>query len=161
MKSDDEIQEVVVDGHQWYQGKHAIAFFEKSTLNKFLMGSNDPNLISYTITEDFKGDLSELNIWNKALSSEELMAITNSCGNPEPKPNILNWSEMITISMLTEKNEVQEIGQLCHNSTYNSAIHTIVPHLEDQDGAMLICQILKGHLAYPMSTDEYEKWNSK
>ena len=99
-KSDGKMQEVVVDGQNWYNGTIKPKSYKKSTINQFLVGSVYGEQFSdLSFIVDFQGELSGLNIWNKALTSKTLKKITSSCENPEPIPDVLDWSE-ITSSML-------------------------------------------------------------
>ena len=67
---------------------------ENKTTNEFVLGSNYPHLVKYKEYENFEGEISEFNIWNRSLSSETITKMTKNCGNFEPKPDILNWSQL-------------------------------------------------------------------
>ena len=76
---------------------------------------------------DYTGDLSELNIWGKALPEEEMINMTQNCGKVHPQPDILNWSEIEnSIEELTGKNHTKPVERLC-NSYGNGAKRQVVP----------------------------------
>ena len=75
---------VVVNGQQWSNGIHKIKPFQNISVTQFFMGS------AYKYVENwennFKGELSELNIWSNSLSMKNLKDITNRCGHSKPVP---------------------------------------------------------------------------
>ena len=149
---------VVVDGKQWSNRTHEIKPFQTISINQLFMGT------TYelgAIEDNFKGELSELNIWSYSLSLKHLIDITKSCTHSNPVPDILQWSN-ITNSMLTGNSSHQSvIKQLCSQGIVETSYHKLMPHLQDQDGAMKTCKVLNGQLAYPKTLDEYKSWNSK
>ena len=149
---------VVVDGKQWSNGTHKIKQFQSISLNQFFMGSMYK--LGSLREDNFKGELSELNIWSDSLSMNNLIDITKSCSHPKPLPDILQWLN-ITKSMLTGDNHQRQIKQLCSQGISETTYHKLIPHLQDQDGAMKTCSVLNGQLAYPTTLDEYKSWNSK
>ena len=149
---------VVVDGKQWSNGTHKIKQFQSISLNQFFMGSMYK--LGSLREDNFEGELSELNIWSDSLSMNNLIDITKSCSHPKPLPDILQWLN-ITKSMLTGDNHQRQIKQLCSQGISETTYHKLIPHLQDQDGAMKTCKILNGQLASPKTLDEYKSWNSK
>ena len=85
-----------------------------------------------------------------------LIDITKSCSHPKPLPDILQWLN-ITKSMLTGDNHQRQIKQLCSQGISETTYHKLIPHLQDQDGAMKTCKILNGQLASPKTPDEDEE----
>ena len=147
---------VAVDGQQWSNGTHKIKPFQNLYVNQLFMGSS---MNQYT--DDFIGELSELNIWSNSLSLDDLIYITNSCSYPKPVPDMLKWLD-ITNSMLTGKsNHQRTIKQLCSKGKTETSYHKLIPHFQDQDGALKTCKDLNGQLASPKTLDEYKSWNSK
>ena len=88
------------------------------------------------------------------------MDLRYPCSHPKPPPDILQWLN-ITKSMLTGDNHQRQIKQLCSQGISETTYHKLIPHLQDQDGAMKTCKILNGQLASPKTIDEYKSWNSK
>ena len=155
----EEIYRVAVDGKQCSSGTHKIKSFQSISFNQIVMGSTYKllNLWGY----NFKGELSELNIWSNSLSMDDLIYITKSCSHPKPVPDILQWSD-ITTSMLTgDNNHQRTIKQLCSHGIGETSYHKLMPHFQDQDGAMKTCEVLNGQLASPKTLEEYKSWNSK
>ena len=149
---------VAVDGQQWSNGTHKIKSFQTFSINQLFMGS--PYELA-SIEDNFKGELSELNIWSYSLSLKQLINITESCTQTKPAPDILQWSN-ITNSIVTGNNNHQSvIKKLCSQGIVETSYHKLMPHLQDQDGAMKTCSVLNGQLAYPTTLDEYKSWNSK
>ena len=66
---------------------------------------------------DFSGSLSELNIWSVALSSDQMLSMTNNCENNSsyPNPDILKWSE-VTESMIAGETREVDLMNLCYYS---------------------------------------------
>ena len=150
---------VAVDGQQWPNGTHKIKPFENIPIHHIFMGS------SYKPVEDndeyFQGELSELNIWSNSLSLDNLINITESCSKPKPVADILQWSN-ITNSMLTGNNNRQRtFKQICSQGKTETSYHKLIPHLQDQDGAMMTCKVMNGQLVSPRTLDEYQSWISK
>ena len=155
----EETYWVVVDGQQWSTGKHNIKPFQNISIGQFFLGS------AYEYVEhwedNFKGGLSELNIWNNALSVASLIGITEKCCQPKPVPDILQWAN-ITYSMLTGENNYQtSIKLFCSTGKVESYYHKLIPHLQDQNGAKKTCKDLHGQLASPKTLNEYKSWHSK
>ena len=97
---------------------------------------------------DFSGALSELNIWSVALSSDQMLSITNNCENnysSYPNPDILNWSE-VTESMIAGETREVDLMNLCYYSL--DATEIVVPVFLDQIQAIAACQSLKAN-SYP------------
>ena len=154
----EETYWVVVDGQQWSDGTHNIKPFQSIFFNQIVMGSTYE--MDGLREGNFKGKLSELNIWNKSLSLDNLIVITKSCIYPKPVPDILHWLN-IANSMLTGDNTHQSmIKDLCSQGTAEMW-HKLIPHFQDHDGAMKTCKVLKGQLASPKTLYEYKSWNSK
>ena len=149
---------VVVDGKQWSNGTHKIKPFQSISLSQFFMGSMYK--LGSLREDNFKGELSELNIWSNSLSMNNLIDITKSCSHPKPVPDVLQWLN-ITKSMLTGDNHLRKIKQLCLQGISETTYHKLIPHLQDQNGAMKTCKILHGQLASPKTLDDYRSWNSK
>ena len=151
---------VVVDGKQWSNGRHNIKSFQNLSVNQIFMGSPNHKFIDHR-EENFRGELSELNIWSNSLLMNNLIDITESCSHPKPVPDILQWLD-ITNSMLTEDNNHQtNIKQLCSKGKTETSYHKLIPHLQDQDGAMKTCKVLNGQLVSPKTLNEYKSWKSK
>ena len=158
MDLNEETYWVVVDGQQWSNGTHKIKPFQSIFLNQIVMGSTYQ--LDGLREGNFKGKLSELNIWNRSLSLDDLIGITKSCINPKLVPDILHWSN-IANSMLTGDNNHQSmIKDLCSQGTAEMW-HKLIPHFQDHDVAMKTCEVLKGQLASPKTLYEYKSWNSK
>ena len=159
IRLNEETYLVVVDGHRWSNGTHKIKPIKSTSINQLFMGS------SHRLDEkdwgNFVGELSELNIWSSSLSMENLIDITEKCGQPKPVPDILQWSN-IKNSMLTgDNNHQRTIKQLCSQGIAETSYHKLMPHFQDQDGAMKTCEVLNGQLASPKTLEEYKSWNSK
>ena len=130
---------------------------DESKIEELLLGSAYPNQKVYAEYNDFKGEISELNIWGKALSTDDLVKITSTCGNTTPIPDILNWSE-ISNSMIGGVVEDSDVDQLCHNSNTTIPIPKIMPIMQNQNDAIHLCKILQAQLAYPKTLEDYNKW---
>ena len=156
----EETYWVVVDGQQWSSGTHKIKPFQNISINQFFMGSTY-KLVNNGREDNFIGKMSELNMWSNSLSLNNLIDITESCIYPKPVPDNLQWLN-ITNSMLTgDNNHQRTIEQVCSQGKTEASYHKLIPHLQDQDGAMKTCKVLNGQLASPKSLDEYRSWNSK
>ena len=153
---------VIVDGHQWYESSYASKIPEQTTFNQLQLGSMHYNLYTSGLYEDFKGDLTELNIWDKALSKKEMMELTKSCEIENSSPDILNWSEDITKYLSGEVDtSTIVLNQLCSIENQTVERHRIIQVLLDQDDAIHTCNILSGKLAYPITIDEFKTWKSR
>ena len=156
---DEKTYWVAFDGQQWSNGTNKIKPFQTISISQIFMGSLYKDV---ELREDnFRGELSELNIWSTSLSLNSLIDITKNCSHPQPGPDILQWSN-ISNSMLTGGNSHQRtIKQTCSQGITEAHYHKLIPHLQDQDGAMKTCKILNGQLASPKTLDEYKSWDSK
>ena len=103
---------------------------------------------------DFSGALSELNIWSAALSSDQMLSITNNCENnysSYPNPDILNWSE-VTASMIAGETREVDLMNLCYYSL--DATEIVVPVFLDQIQAIAACQSLKANFYPPQYLEQ-------
>ena len=151
---------VVLDGQQWYHANHTKGSIEKTkTVTRLNLGSTDEYWI-YSDGMNFRGLLSELNIWSKSLSIIEVAKITRNCGKVDPIPDILNWSNLSS-SMIRGSKYNENIENICSNTTTASLIYKIMPYLHYQDNAIHACNILNGELVSPNSLNELQTWNSK
>ena len=126
-----------------------------------MLGSFFPDLALQSDYEDFFGELSELNIWGKMLSTSALKNITKNCSHVNPVPDVLQWSNDVSLKALTGSITEVEINKLCSRGNQNITIHKVLPILLDQHDAIHACQILGSQLAYPKSQEDYNLWHSK
>ena len=140
-----------ITGSKWYEGNHNIQQFE-APISQFLLGSEDWE--SSEKDTDFKGGLTELNIWNSSLRDIS----TKVCNHVEPFPNILKWSDLDN-STINGTTQDRSIGELCHKSI--KTIHQVVPVMLDQERSMQACNILNAELAYPNPSDQFKRFQSK
>ena len=169
---DKESFMVIIDGKKVYQSKYsnttlnqiasANMFLKRTKIQQIRLGSLVPNEIAFSHYENFKGELTELNIWDKALSKEEMIELTKSCKIASPAPDILNWSEDINLYLSGgEDTSTIAMTQFCPKSDQTVELHKIVQVLLNQDDAIHTCNILNGKLAYPITTDQYKTWKSR
>ena len=126
--SDEYKYKAFIDGQHSYLGNYSNNAPQKKNVNQMTLGSyyhEDDNL--YGI-DNFKGELSEINIWSKVLSDEEMIEITKSCGNVKTKPNVLNWSQDVNSLSSGDFTNVN-IVQLCRYGTQTIVNHILVPIL--------------------------------
>ena len=155
----EETYWVAVDGKQWSNGTHKIKPFQNISIKQFVMGSTHD--IVAQKEDNFKGELSEFNIWSSSLSIDNLIALTKWCSHPRPVPDILQWSTIKKAMLTGGNNHQRTIKQLCSQGKTEATIHKLIPHEQNQDGAMKTCKVLNGQLASPKTLDEYKSWNSK
>ena len=150
---------IVLDERTWYHVNNPLVSSEKTTLKQLDLGFTK----EYWIFSDginFRGLLSELNIWSKSLSVTQMVKITRNCGKVDPIPDILDWSELNS-SMITGSKYIENIASICPQSNTTSLVHKIMPYLHKQDNALHACKILSGELVYPNSLNELQTWNGK
>ena len=157
VSSSQDSYTIVLDGTKWYRTNHAIEPIEKTNLKRLDLGSTN-KYWTYTDGINFKGLLSELNIWSMTLSISQMEKITRNCGKVDP--DLLNWSELPSSTIRGSKYE-ENIGNICPLRNATSLMYKIMPDLNDQDDAIHICKILNGELAFPNSLNELQSWNSK
>ena len=149
---------VIVDGQQWYESSFENKISEKTTFNQIRLGSAGED----TIYEDFKGELTELNIWDKAMSKEEMIELTKTCEIANPAPDILNWSKDIALYLSGgEDTSTIAMTHLCPKGDHTVEKHRIVQVLLNQDDAIHTCNILNGKVAYPITIDDIKTWKSR
>lgn len=156
---DEKSYQVIVDGHTWYQANYTNKSPNKSSVNELMFGSNYPEQHLFSDYKDFNGEISELNIWGKSLSTNDILNITKNCGNPEPIPDLLNWFD-VKNSMVEGDIKDVDVKHLCHNSNASIPMYKTMPILLDQKGAMHMCKIMQAQLAYPKTLEGYKKWQS-
>ena len=158
--SNEDYYDIVLDGQQWYHANHTKGSFEKKkNVTRLDLGST----IEYWIYSDginFRGLLSELNIWSKSLSVIQVAKITINCGKVDPIPDLLDWSELPS-SMITGSKYNESIENICSQRNTTSRIYKVMPDLHYQDNAIHICKILNGELVSPNSLNELQTWNGK
>ena len=159
LTSNEYYYDIVLDGQQWYHANHAQGSFEKKNLTRLDLGSTN----EYWVYEDgmnFLGLLSELNVWSKSLSISQMVKITTNCGNEDPTPDLLKWSELPN-SMIRGSKYNEHIENICPHRNATTVIYKIMPYLHDQDNAIHVCKILKGELVSPNSLNELQTWDGK
>ena len=150
---------VIVDGHKWYHANRAKGPVEKTTVARLDLGSPDEYWV-YPDGINFRGLLSELNIWSKSLSISQMVKITRNCGKEDPTPDLLKWSDLPS-SMIRGYKYNEKIENTCPYTEATSLTYKIMPYLHDQDNAIHVCKILNGKLAFPHSLNELLTWNGK
>ena len=112
---------------------------------------------------DFKGEVSELNIWGSTLSQNQMKEITEKCGKAYPIPDTLSWSDVDATMLSTKNNYKKDITHLClpGHGKVAPMFYTIMPYLQNQDNAIYTCNILNAKLAFPKTLDEHHTWNGK
>ena len=159
ISSSEDSYNVVLDGHQWYHANHEQKSFEKTTVTRLDLGTTN-KYWTYADGINFRGLLSELNIWSKSLSVSQIVKITTNCGKVDPIPDLLNWSELPN-SMIRGSKYIENIGIICPQRNVTSPIYKIMPYIHDQDTALHVCNILNGKLAFPNSLNEFQKWKGR
>ena len=159
ISSSEDSYSIVLDGQQWYHANHEQKSFEKTTVTRLDLGTTN-KYWTYTDGINFRGLLSELNIWSKTLSVSQIVKITTNCGKVDPVPDLLNWSELSN-SMIRGSKYNEDIGVICPQRNTTSPIYKIMPYLHDQVTALHVCKILNGKLAFPNSLNEFKKWKGR
>ena len=159
ISSSEDSYSVVLDGQQWYHANHEQKSFQKTTVTRLDLGTTN-KYWTYADGINFRGLLSELNIWSKSLSVSQIVKITTNCGKVDPIPDLLNWSGLPN-SMIRGSKYIENIGIICPQRNVTSPIYKIMPYLHDQDTALHVCKILNGKLAFPNSLDEFQKWKGR
>ena len=159
ISSSEDSYSIVLDGQQWYHANHEQKSFEKTTVTRLDLGTTN-KYWTYADGINFRGLLSELNIWSKSLSVSQIVKITTNCGKVDPIPDLLNWSQLSN-SMIRGSKYNEDIGVICPQRNATSPIYKIMPYLHDQDTALHVCKILNGKLAFPNSLNEFQKWKGR
>ena len=159
VSSSDHSYTIVFDGQQWYHANHTLPSSEKTTLKKLDLGSPNEHWV-HSDGINFRGLLSELNIWSKSLSFIQMLKITINCGKIEPSPDLLDWSKIPSFMIRGSKYN-ESIENICSQRNTTSLVYKIMPYLHDQDNAIQVCKILNGKLAFPNSLNELQTWNGK
>ena len=101
---------------------------------------------------DFKGKLSELNIWD----NYNINIDPEVCSHVKPEPNILKWSDVDNSTINgTKSKQARNITDICHNST--KIIRQVVPIKLTRDHAMKACHIMDAKLTYPTSLNQFKE----
>ena len=91
-----------------------------------------------------------------------MIELTKTCKIASPAPDILNWSEDITLYLSGgEDTSTIAMTQFCPKGDQTIEKHRIVQVLLNQDDAIHACNILNGKLAYPITIDEFKTWKSR
>ena len=159
VSSREDSYTIVLDGQQWYHANHTLGSSQTSSLKRLDLGSTNEYWI-YPEGINFRGLLSELNVWSKALSISQMVKITRNCGKIDPIPDLLKWSELPNSTIRGSKH-IKNIENICHDKNATSLTYKILPYLHDQDNAIHVCKILDGELAFPNSVNELQTWNGK
>ena len=162
VSSSEDSYNIVFDGQQWYHANHAVGSFDNTMLKRLdlgVLGSTNEYWV-WSNSVNFKGLLSELNIWSKPLSLIQMKKITRNCGKVDPIPDLLNWSDLPSSMIIGSKYD-ENIENICSNANTTSLTYKIMPDLHYQDKAIHVCKILNGELVSPNSLNECQTWNSK
>ena len=158
VSSNENAFEVVAEGKLWYNRNHTMKPLNITNLSQLTIGSNPPSSV-YVGGENFKGELSQLDIWSKSLPLIDLMNITKKCEDPQPIPDILNWSNVSSL-MIKGKSFEEDIHNFCLHKDALST-HKVMSGLQDQNGAIHTCKVLNGELGSPMTLSEKQTGESK
>ena len=150
---------IVLDEQKWYHANRTLVSSEKTTLKRLDFGYTK-EYWTFSDGINFRGLLSELNIWSKSLSVTQMVKITRKCGKVDPIPDILDWSELDS-SMIRGSKYIENIESICPQSNVTTLVYKIMPYLLNQDNALHVCKILNSELVYPNSLNELKKWNGK
>ena len=136
-------------GEKWYQGDHHMTSKFDLVISEIVLGSkyNSSDL-------NFKGKLSELNIWD----DYNINIDPEVCSHVKPEPNILKWSD-VDDSMINGTFEERNITDICHKST--KIIKQVVPVQLTRDRAMKACHIMDAKLTYPTSLNQFKQLKSR
>ena len=148
---------MVVDGEEWDHADHAdhlIGNLKNATVNKMVFGAFDYNNTYSGDFENFTGELTELNIWSKALLKEDMIDMTSNCGDVTITPDIFKWSEHS--NLLEGEKEERDINHLCYNGSESIENKLIFPYQQNYDGAFHTCKTLQGKLYHPKNLDDHE-----
>ena len=99
---------------------------------------------------NFKGKLSELNIWD----NYNINIDPDICSHVKPEPNILKWSD-VDDSMINGTVEERHITDICHKST--KIIKQAIPVQLARDQAMKACHIMDAKLTYPKALNQFKQ----
>ena len=121
--------------------------------SKFELDISEIVLGSKYNSSDFKGKLSELNIWD----NYNINIVPKSCSHVKPEANILKWSN-VDASMINGTVEERNITDICHNST--KIIRQVVPIKLTRDEAMKACHIMDAKLTYPTALNQFKQLKS-
>ena len=102
---------------------------------------------------NFKGKLSELNIWD----NYNINIDPDICSHVKPEPNILKWSD-VDDSMINGTFEERNITDICHTS--KNIIKQVVPIQLVRDEAVKACYIMDAKLTYPKAFNEFNQLKS-
>ena len=121
--------------------------------SKFELDISEIVLGSKYNSSDFKGKLSELNIWD----NYNINIDPKICSHVKPEANILKWSN-VDASMINGTVEERNITDICHNST--KIIRQVVPIKLTRDEAMKACHIMDAKLTYPTALNQFKQLKS-
>ena len=102
---------------------------------------------------NFKGKLSELNIWD----NYNINIDPEVCSHVEPEPNILKWSD-VDDSIINGTFQERNITEICHTS--KKIIKQVVPAQLARDEAMKACHIMDAKLTYPTALNQFKELKS-
>ena len=135
-------------GDTWYQKDHQMTSKFDLDISEIVLGSqyNSSDL-------NFKGKLSELNIWD----NYNINIDPEVCSHVKPEPNILKWSD-VDDSMINGKVEERNIADICHKSTKIN--RQVVPIKLTRDEAMKACHVMDAKLTYPKALNQFNQLKS-
>ena len=84
--------------------------------------------------------------------------IVDSCGNLDPPPDILEWSN-VSGEMFKGSFKDKPTKWICYG--YVDPYHQVMPLKVSSIEAIRVCENFKAELAYPKSNDEFIKWAGK
>ena len=102
---------------------------------------------------NFKGKLSELNIWD----NYNINIDPKYCSHVKPDPNILKWSD-VDDSIINGTFQERFITDICHTS--KKIIKQVVPIQLARDEAMKACHIMDAKLTYPTALNQFNQLKS-
>lgn len=136
---------VVTEGQVWYQSDDN-DLVSNTLIKTFLIGHKaSPS----KRTSNLKGAFSELNIWSKSLTQEDLQEITTNCGplSSSTVPDTLHWASDVTSTMIYGNVTNQKEVDVCFHS--DDAANQIIPLRVTFQEADTLCKQLNAYLDFP------------
>ena len=150
--SNEKNYQIIVNGQQCYRGSKKN--ISNASIDKIVLGSSIDHNTKY---DDFKGEISDLNIWGIKLSTEIMINVTGNCDQIEPLPDILHRAK---IESAMFKGRIKD-REICSEMESKTGINKVMPILLDQNGAIQACVSLQATLAYPKTLEDYSRWPSE
>ena len=105
-----------------------------------------------------RGTLTDLNVWSKMLTIEEMKRFTKTCEDMASKPDLISWNNLNVLKIgLNAKQINLSANDVCsYNDEEKTSVIFIWPHQQIYSKSKLTCELLGGAFPLPQNDTQLQ-----